>query len=508
MQRTVSPNDWVGRVVDGRFPLLESRGGSGASWVFLTEWEGPGGPRAAIKFVPGDREAVEKRLARWASAAELSHPRLMRVFHAGRTSIDGVELAYAVTECADEVLGEIIEERPLAPDEARAVLEPILDTLAYLHGQGFVHGHLKPSNIVAVNDRLKLAGDDLYRAGHTNHGAVEEGVYAAPETVSGTISPAADLWLLGVTLVEVLTQHPPAFDPRAGGEPVVPDSVPEPFAAMARACLRRAPAQRATLEQVRAMVEGKTAAVSGPERPSAPAEIQPAGAETAVGEAAEIEAAKVEPPRFEAAKIGRAWGEDEREPDDGWGMESSRRAKTRALALVAVIVAVAAAILLFAALSRKAHQRAASGAGASGNEGQASETQAPSTAQQPTSQPAASSAGGGQQVGEGGSPAGVTAKGAVADRVMPDVAASAIRTIHGKVQVEVRVEVGPDGGVANADFISPGVSRYFASRAMEAARRWRFSPARAGRQAVRSVWTVRFVFRQSGTEASAKETSP
>jgi TonB family protein len=488
MQSNAIPGNWVGRVVDGRFPLLEWRGGSEGSGVFLTEWDGPGGPKAAIRLIPGDHEAVVERLVRWAAAAKLSHPHLTRVFYFGRDFVDGVELAYAVTEYADEVLGEIIQERPLEPGEARAVLEPVLDTLDYLHGQGFVHGHVKASNIVAVNDELKLAGDDLFRAGHTNHGPVEQGVYAAPETLSGTISPAADLWSLGATLVEVLTQHPPAFEAPARGDPGVPESVPEPFAAMARACLRRAPAERATLDVVRAMMEGKGAARSEAKRPSAGSEIQAPGAEVTEVEAAEVEA---------------AGGEDQRELEAGSAMKSSGLRKTRGLALVALLVAVAAVIVLFAALSHKAQRPALSG-----SEGQASEGQASSTAGQGTQQPAESPTGKERQDGESLSPTAAPEKGGVANRVMPDVAAKASQTIHGKVQVEVRVAVDPDGGVANADFISPGVSRYFASRAMEAARRWRFTPPRVGGRAVGSVWALRFVFRQSGTEASATETSP
>ena len=41
MQSNAIASDWVGRVVDGRFPLLEWRGGGEESGVFLTEWDGP-----------------------------------------------------------------------------------------------------------------------------------------------------------------------------------------------------------------------------------------------------------------------------------------------------------------------------------------------------------------------------------------------------------------------------------------------------------------------------------
>ena len=495
MVENVIRSHWVGRVVDGRFPLLEWRGGSAETGVFLTEWDGPGGPKAAIKLVAGDHGSVDERLAGWAAAAELSHPHLTRVFHSGRDSVDGVELAYVVTEFADEILGEIVRERPLTPDETREMLAPVLETLAYLHGKGLIYGHLKPSNIMAVDDRLKLAGDDVHRSGATGPSAAAEGIYAAPETAAGSISPAADLWSLGATVVEVLTQRPPAFDAQANRDAVVPDSLPEPFDAIVRACLRREPAERATLHEVRAILEGKAVA------PVAPAQPAP-----------EI---TIEPAKTLASKVETTRGEAEREGDAGFRLRIRVPAKSRLTMLVALLVVVAAAIAIFALVSHKARHP-----GQLGNE-----ATAPATAQ-PAAQPAGSPAGQerantesqspsqspnqgpSQGEGQGQGSTGRIEKGGVADRVMPDVPANASRTIQGKVQVEVRVVVDTEGRVANAEFASQGVSRYFANLALEAARRWRFAPARAGGQAVRSVWVLRFVFRENGTEASAEETSP
>ncbi len=479
MQSNSIGGDWVGRVVDGSFPLLEWRGDGDGSSVYRTRRQEPEDRKAAIKLIPGDRNAVEERLAEWAAAAELSHPHLTRVLHAGRDSIDGVELAYAVTEYADEILANVLRERPLTGGEAREILEPVLDTLAYLHGQDFVYGRLKPSNIMAVDDRLKFAGDDLYRAGHSSHAAAEQGVHAAPEAFSGTISPAADLWSLGATLVEVLTQHPPTFDVQSNRDPVVPDSVPEPFAAIARACLRRDPAERATLDQVRRMLEGKPAAPIEGASPTPETTWQPV--KTGAGE---IETTTSEATRSDGDTTFRA--------------RTKRLVKNRVVALLALLVAVAATIAIFAALSRKAPRPEPPG----------NQAQAPSAAEQGKSQPAEGSTARERLDGKIPSRAGVTEKGEVADRVMPEPAVKASQTIHGKVQVEVRVVVTPDGRISDAAFASRGVSRYFANLTMGAARQWRFAPARVGGQTVQSVWVLRFVFRQGGAEASAREQSP
>jgi len=93
----------------------------------------------------------------------------------------------------------------------------------------------------------------------------------------------------------------------------------------------------------------------------------------------------------------------------------------------------------------------------------------------------------------------------VVQRVMPDVLPRATASIRGSVPVSLRVEVDADGNVANATFVSAGPSKYFARVTMEAARNWKFAPARSGGQAVPSVWQLRFVFKQSGTDVSVTE---
>ena len=66
-----------------------------------------------------------------------------------------IGLVYVVTECADEVLAQILAGRALTTEETREMLGPVIDGLGYLHEKGFVHGHLKPSNILVVDDQLE-----------------------------------------------------------------------------------------------------------------------------------------------------------------------------------------------------------------------------------------------------------------------------------------------------------------------------------------------------------------
>ena len=248
-------SDWVGRVVEGRFPLLQWLGGSESGGVFLTELQGQPPQKAAIKLIPADTEDAEAHIAGWAAATALAHPHLMRLFDSGRCQIDDAALLFIVTEYSEEVLSQILEDRPLTPAEAGEMLDPVLDALFYLHGKGFVHGHLKPSNIMVVGDRLKLSLDSLQVMGQLGEHFPPASVYDAPERATGAVSPAVDVWSLGVTLVEALTQDPPVFDKSTKSNPVVPEFMPQPFAAIAQECLRQDPVRRCTLLQIKARLE-------------------------------------------------------------------------------------------------------------------------------------------------------------------------------------------------------------------------------------------------------------
>ena len=250
--------DWVGNTIDGRFPLREWLGGSSNSGVFLTELEGPESQRAAIKLIPIAVDEANARIAAWAATEPLSHPHLVRILHYGRAQIGGTLVAYVVTEYAEEILSQIIPARPLTPEETREMLAPVLDVLSFLHAKGFVHAHLKPSNLLVVDNQLKLSADGLLVAGKERKQPPAQPVYDPPESGIAAAEPPSDMWSLGVTLAETLTQHPPTWDRTSDHEPVVPESIPQPFAGIARGCLRLEPARRFTTNDVRVLLSGST----------------------------------------------------------------------------------------------------------------------------------------------------------------------------------------------------------------------------------------------------------
>ena len=199
---------WEGQVVNEEFSLVRYLGGSEHSAVFLTKRDDREPQEVAIKLTLANTEDPELQLSWWELAAKLSHPNLLRLFQRGRCQLDGTELLYVVTEYAEESLAQIIPYRPLTPAEARDTLQPLLDALAYIHGKGFVHGHIKPANILAVGDQIKISSDGLCGTGESSRVLGKNSIYTAPEIADGGgVLPASDIWSLGVTLVEALTQR-------------------------------------------------------------------------------------------------------------------------------------------------------------------------------------------------------------------------------------------------------------------------------------------------------------
>ncbi|MGA8647965.1 MAG: TonB family protein, partial [Candidatus Sulfotelmatobacter sp.] len=223
-------------------------GGSDHSAVFLTERTGSEPQKAAIKLIPADsREAAQ--LSRWADAAKLSHPHLIRLFEYGCCQIDETRLLYVVMEYAEENLAEILPLRPLSAAEASQMLRPAAEALDYLHRSGFVHGRIKPSNIMAVGDQLKISADRLCKSGERGD-ARTPSVYDAPELVMAGPSPAADIWSLGATLLAVLTQNEPNLKNLAREPVVVPETVSQAIREIARRCLQIDPQQRCTASDI------------------------------------------------------------------------------------------------------------------------------------------------------------------------------------------------------------------------------------------------------------------
>src|SRR6516165_3479476 len=160
-------------------------------------------------------------------------------------------MLFAVMEYADENLAQVLPDRPLTPAEASQMLRPALDVLSYLHGQGMVHGSIKPTNFMAVSDELKLSSDGIRPVGNAEESSESASVYDAPERAKGAISPSGDVWSLGTVLVEALTNRLPTRDRRDENDPALPQNIPPLFDDIAKHCLSTDPGRRWSTTEIR-----------------------------------------------------------------------------------------------------------------------------------------------------------------------------------------------------------------------------------------------------------------
>jgi len=242
----------LGQLADGRFPLRKLLGVSQNSAVFLTSepvQPGDPAPDVAIKLIPEDPSTSDLQLEHWRAAAALSHPGLLRIHHFGRCTIDGSPCLYIVTDRADEDLGQLLPRRALTPDETSGMLAAVLPTLDFLHESGFVHAGIKPSNIHATGDNVKLSADRIVPAGESASAWPLAAPFAAPESV---LFPSSDTWSLGISICETLSKILP--QQRPSGRFVLPE-LPAPYAEIVRSALVEEATLRITLDQVRSLLD-------------------------------------------------------------------------------------------------------------------------------------------------------------------------------------------------------------------------------------------------------------
>ena len=461
-------NNWEGRIINGVFPLRRFLGASEHSSVFLTESRTEGFLNAAIKLVPADPATSEVQLWHWKTAATFSHPHLMRLLDCGQCELEGRPFLFVVMEHAEETLSQILPYRALSPEEVRELLVPTLDALAFLHRESWVQGQLKPSNFLVVEDQLKLATDTIRPIALARAGSTRLSIYDPPESQTGADSPAGDIWALGVTLVEALTQYPPTWPGRRSEVPALPPNFPQAFADTVQRCLGRTPDDRPTVAELQARTSPTAPALAG--EPATPVK----------------ERATVPAPQPQAALRAQPRGffDSPQEHERG-------RWVPIAVGLLVVFAAVWGGSRLFhrhAEAGRRPQQTSQARLSAE-SQGASDAPQPPQAASQPSSAPTVSAP---------VPPA--TASVSPVHEEIPKVPLSARETIHGHIKVGVRVRVDGSGRVVRDSLDRPGPSRYFNRLASQAARKWKFAPAE---DQLPREWFLRFDFGREGTTVHA-----
>jgi serine/threonine protein kinase len=204
----------------GRFLLRRRLGEGGMGEVFSAVDTALGQP-VAVKVVhpqcagPHGRQ----RLAREVLAARHRHPGLVEIYDLHET--DGrIFLSMELVEGPS--LAEALRGSATLPVQTVVLLgQQLAGTLLHLHRHGLIHRDLKPANVLLSPDGgaklcdLGLAspvpeGEGTSIAGET---AGTPG-YMAPEQLAGeSLTPAADLYALGLTLYRCLTGWVPRQEP-------------------------------------------------------------------------------------------------------------------------------------------------------------------------------------------------------------------------------------------------------------------------------------------------------
>ncbi|MGI8864384.1 MAG: Stk1 family PASTA domain-containing Ser/Thr kinase [Solirubrobacteraceae bacterium] len=207
-----------GALIDGRYKVLSRLGAGGMADVFLAE-DQQLGRKVALKLLhrrfAEDPDFVERFRREAQAAAGLQHPNVVSVYDRG--SYDDTYYI-AMEYLPGRTLKQLIrEEAPLDPVRAIDLTVQILKAARFAHRRGVIHRDLKPHNVIVDDaDQAKVTDFGIARAGAsdmTETGSIMgTAQYLSPEQAQGhAVSPASDLYAVGVVLYELLTGRVP-FD--------------------------------------------------------------------------------------------------------------------------------------------------------------------------------------------------------------------------------------------------------------------------------------------------------
>jgi eukaryotic-like serine/threonine-protein kinase len=237
--------DLAGRVLADRYRLLAPIGSGSSGRVYVAD-DVRLRRRVAVKVLHGaladDAGFLRRFRAEAQLAASLHHPNVVTVFDWGEDTVPFMVLELL---SGGSLRGMLDEGIRLTPAQAAHTGRYVATALSYAHTRGLVHRDIKPANLLFdEHGTVRVADFGLARAlaeaswTEPTGALVGTARYAAPEQGTGaTLDARADLYALGVVLVESVTGRvPEVADTLIGTLAVrarVPLAAPEELGALA-----------------------------------------------------------------------------------------------------------------------------------------------------------------------------------------------------------------------------------------------------------------------------------
>ncbi|MEU2145288.1 MULTISPECIES: serine/threonine-protein kinase [Streptomyces albovinaceus subgroup] len=309
-----------GRVIDGRFTLVERLGSGGMGMVWRARDEAlhrdvalkevrPPDP-ALAEYDPEGARTLRARVLREARAlARVDHPNVVTVHHIVDPGEDGYP--WIVMELvAGSSLHDRLATGPMEPADAAELGRGILSALRAAHAAGIQHRDVKPANVLLRPDGRPVLTDFGIAAIRESTSLTMTGAligspdYIAPERIRGTEGdPSSDLWSLGMMLyVAVEGRHPlRRATTLATLAAVLDEEIPPPVRAGALAPVlsalltRDIPARPDADTLDRLLAEAARGGGSTPPTPTEPVREQPASTGRRPGHPASVHAAPTQP---------------------------------------------------------------------------------------------------------------------------------------------------------------------------------------------------------------------
>jgi serine/threonine-protein kinase PpkA len=203
------------------YRLVRKIGAGGMTEVYLAVRE-EDGLAVVLKVLDAAGKATSEHLSRFIQEytllSRIEHPHVIRIYDQGFTD-DHAYIAMEYFQRGD--LRVELSKGAMAQARALEVVAQVAQALDAIHGHGIVHRDLKPENIMLRPDGSVALADfgvaksvlqaESLALTQTRHGdVVGTPYYLSPEQVSGhKVTPATDLYSLGVMTYEMLTGQRP-----------------------------------------------------------------------------------------------------------------------------------------------------------------------------------------------------------------------------------------------------------------------------------------------------------